>query len=202
MADSRAIAFVAGLIIGFMLAVYLGSHGYIEFGGTATTTIVTTTPQLSGCTISTLLDRDYYRTLPSILGNAKKSIYVVMYVVKYDPREPDDPVNMLLETLVNMSSRGLDVRVVVDDETYTSYPETIEFLKNSGVFLKLDEYKSRTTHAKIVIVDNETAVLGSHNWTESALTNNHEASIVTDCPSVVESLLNYFSNIWSNGRSI
>jgi len=71
---------------------------------------------------------------------------------------------------------------VVDDETYTSYPETIEFLKNSGVFLKLDEYKSRTTHAKIAIVDNETAVLGSHNWTESTLTNNHEASILTDCP--------------------
>jgi len=203
MVDGKAVAFVAGLIIGFMLAVYLGSHGYIEFGGTATTTVtVTTTSPLSGCTINTLLDRDYYRTLLSILGNAKRSVYVVMYVVKYDPREPDDPVNMLLETLVNMSNRGLDVKIVVDDETYTSYPETIEFLKNSGISLKLDEYKSRTTHAKIVIVDNETAVLGSHNWTESALTNNHEASIVTDCPGVVESLLHYFSNIWSNGRSV
>jgi len=86
-----------------------------------------------------------------------------MYVVKYDPHEPDDPVNILLETLANMSSWGLDVKIVVDDETYTSYPETIEFLKNSSVSLKLDEYKSHTTHAKIVIVDNETAVLGSHN---------------------------------------
>jgi len=203
MADSRVAAFVAGLIIGFVLAVYLESQGYIGFGGVATTTItVTATPQPYGCIVNTLLDKDYYRTLLNILGNAGKSIYVVMYVVKYDPREPGDPVNTLLETLANLSSRGLDVRVVVDDETYTSYPETIEFLKRSGIAVKLDESKSRTTHAKIVIVDNATAVLGSHNWTESALTSNHEASIVTDCPHVVESLLRYFSDIWSKGRNI
>jgi len=201
MANGRVAAFVVGLIIGFVLAVYLESQGYMGFGGSATT-ITTTVTQPYGCSVNTLLDRDYYRALLSILRNANKSIYVVMYVVKYDPREPNDPVNTLLRILANMSSRGLDVRVVVDDETYNSYPETVEFLKSSGVAVKLDESKSRTTHAKIVIVDNATAVLGSHNWTESALAYNREASIVTDCPSVVESLLRYFSDIWSRGRNV
>jgi len=201
MADARATAFVVGLIVGFVLAVYLESQGYMGFGGAATTITITAT-QPYGCTVNTLLDRDYYRTILSILGNAGKSIYVVMYVVKYDPYESNDPVNILLRILANMSSRGLDVRVVVDDTTYTSYPETIEFLKSSGVAVKLDESGSRTTHAKIVIVDNATAVLGSHNWTESALVSNREASIVTDCPNVVESLLRYFSDIWGRSRSV
>jgi len=79
MADSRVAAFVAGLIIGFVLAVYLESQGHIGFGGAANTTItVTATPQPYGCTVRTLLDTNYYGTLLSILENARKSIYVVI----------------------------------------------------------------------------------------------------------------------------
>lgn len=59
-----------------------------------------------------------------------------------------------------------------------------------------------TTHTKMVIIDNSTVILGSHNWTESALMSNHEASIETNCTSIVSKALSYFDNIWAGSRSI
>ena len=37
-------------------------------------------------------------------------------------------------------------------------------------------FPSQTTHTKVLIVDEQLALLGSTNWTYSALTNNNEVS--------------------------
>ena len=53
----------------------------------------------------------------------------------------------------------------------------------------LDEEKT-TTHAKIVIIDGRTAVVGSHNWTGSALSRNREASLLIDDRPVIAEIEN------------
>ncbi|MEM1634094.1 MAG: phospholipase D-like domain-containing protein [Sulfolobales archaeon] len=149
-----------------------------------------------------LTDKDYYDTLRWWLDRANKSVHVIMYVIKYDPKQYNDPVNILLYTLADLKRRGVDVKIIVDDTTMQSYPETISFLKNMSISIKLDESASKTTHAKIVIIDGYIVFIGSHNWTESALTRNHEVSVVIYDQSVGESMIRYFEDIWSKGRSI
>lgn len=58
--------------------------------------------------------------------SASKSIYAAIFVIKYDVKEYDDPVNQLLYALVNSHKRVLDVKVLVDDPTLRNYLNTIE----------------------------------------------------------------------------
>lgn len=196
------VAFIVGLVVGALLAFYFLKGGLSLTTPTTATVQPSTSGGVAGCNLVVLPDEEYYPAVLNLVKNARSSIYVVMYAVKYDPREPDDPVTQLLTYIVEKSRSGLDVKIVVDDVTYNDYPETIDFLLSSNVSLKLDESRGRTTHTKLVIVDNSTAVLGSHNWTESALTRNRELSILIGCRDVVRELLKYFDDIWMNGRSI
>lgn len=227
MASKIFVGFVFGLLIGFAIA-FAAMHVVQQRGAVATQTCVATLTQTQtmcvglqtpvhvaspatapsasvssvGCRVNVLVDKSYFQAVQSLLERANKSIYIVMYAMKYDPAEPGDPVNQLLNIVANKSRYGVDVKIIVDDVTYKDYPDTIAFLLGDNISVRLDESSGRTTHAKLVIVDNRTAVLGSHNWTESALRLNHEASIEIDCPDAVKTLLNYFDSLWAGGREI
>ena len=156
--------------------------------------------------------RGYYYTLTRpvevlvkegrIRGKVKEPIERYMRVPgeKYDPDDPDDPVNSLLALLCAKASKGLDVKVLVDDVTTKDYPWTIAYLKSCGVKVKV--WKSRANlHAKVVIVDEEHLLLGSHNWTESALRYNVEVSVYTRSPGAVREALNLFNKLWALASS-
>ncbi|MEM4514412.1 MAG: phospholipase D-like domain-containing protein [Ignisphaera sp.] len=152
--------------------------------------------------VDLLIDDDYYYTLLNILSKANKSIYIIMYAMKYDPNELNDPVNMLLYRVVNAYKRGLDVKVLLDDVTYTSYRETINYLKSEEVPIRLDRSNSITTHAKVVVVDDQYVFVGSHNWTESALKYNHEVTVLIKSDALAQQIKNYFEKLWNEGRTI
>jgi len=168
---------------------------------TATVTYTTTAPQ-GQVSATPLIDKNYFTTLLNHIEKATTSIHVIMYVVKYDPKEYNDPVNQILNGLASAYQRGVDVKVIVDDETYKSYPQTIEFLKSHEIPVKLDEKSSKRTHAKIIIIDGKIVFIGSHNWTESALTYNHEASVLINSQEIAKAFEEYFQNIWDNGRTV
>ncbi len=153
-------------------------------------------------TLDFVKDSEAYMALLNEINGASESIYVVMFIIKYDPDDPDDPVNDLLHALVRAKGRGLNVRVLVDDETLESYPETIAFLKGNGIDVRLDESGEVRTHAKMVVVDGRTLYVGSHNWTESALRYNHEAGLVVKDGEVVGEAENYFLRLWGAGREV
>ena len=47
-----------------------------------------------------------------------------------------------------------------------------------------------------MIIDNEIAILGSHNYTMSAFTINYEVSVIIQDKEVVNRLKTYFENLW------
>ena len=202
------VALFIGLVIGIAIGVYISKPQtqapQQTFSRETIRETVTITSPGSQETLNytILIDEDYYKELSQWIPRANKSMYVIMYVVKYDPKDPNDPVNKLLYTLSNLSKRGVDVKVVVDDETYRSYPETIDFMLRNNISVKLDESSARTTHTKLVIIDGEVVFFGSHNWTQSALEKNHELSIMIINRDVANTLTKYFNKIWSNGRSV
>lgn len=153
-------------------------------------------------TVIPLPDKAYYTAVKGLIERANRSVAVIMYVAKYDPQETNDPVNALLDALIKAKERGVSARVVLDDATYRSYKETLDYLMSRGVDFVLDEKAGVTTHVKMVIVDGEYLVVGSHNWTESALSHNHEYSILVRSREVAEKALSYFNQIWSKGRRI
>lgn len=96
----------------------------------------------------------------------------------------------------------MDVKVLIDGETLRSYPETIEFLKDNGINVGLDESDKIRTRVKMIIVDGKMLYIGSHNWTESALKYNREAGLLLENGEIVEEAESYFLKLWEGNREI
>lgn len=130
---------------------------------------------------------DYHTTALRLIAAARVRVSVVLYVARLDQ---DGPVAHLVEALSDAARRGVSVRVVLDrgrdwrtgapDEKNT---EIAARLRHSGVRVVLDE-EERTTHAKVLVIDDRHVVVGSHNWTRSALAANREWSLLIDDPEV------------------
>lgn len=190
-----AVGLVIGVVLGVALAYFL-----LEFSESR---YVLENVERGGVEVNLLFNQEYPSFVSGLLERSNKSIYVVMYVMKYDPKEDPkgDPVNYLISQLVKAKNRGVDVRVLVDDVTKQSYPDTITYLKSEGVPVRLDPRAGVTTHTKMVILDGEWVVLGSHNWTESALSSNNEGSVVLRSKDLAERATEYFIELWDQGRS-
>jgi len=54
-------------------------------------------------------------------------------------------------------------------------------------------------HSKMMIIDGEILVIGSHNYTQSAFTMNHEVSLIyrPDEPNALVEFEHYFFILWS-----
>lgn len=100
-----------------------------------------------------------------------------------------------------MPKGEVDIRVVVDDVTFKSYKETIDYLEQNEGPIKLDPKKGVTAHVKIMVIDGKHVFVGSHNWTESALSYNNEYSVLIHSRQVAEEIIEYFVNLWDNGRT-
>ncbi|MEM2409477.1 MAG: phospholipase D-like domain-containing protein [Thermofilaceae archaeon] len=196
---SRGPSAATFLVLGLILGVIIGAAGaFIALRVVAPLPA----PGQAQFTVELLPNMAYFERVSELIKRAEKSVYVVMFVMKYDPKEtPErDPANALIELLVDARNRGLDVRVVVDDTTRQSYPETIEYLKSKGVPVRLDPKAGVTTHAKIVVVDGRCSVIGSHNWTESALSSNNEFSVLLCSKDFAGEVEGYFMELWEQGR--
>jgi phosphatidylserine/phosphatidylglycerophosphate/cardiolipin synthase-like enzyme len=145
--------------------------------------------------------------LLELLPRARRSIHVVMYRLSIYPNYPGSLANGLVEALVGAAGRGLDVRVLIDDCRY--YADSAEAnlasaitLYQRGIEVRFDA-PELTTHAKLVLIDGESVVLGSTNWNYYALEENVEASVgILRIPEVASLFEAYFEALWREARAI
>jgi len=161
-----------------------------------------TREETSGAVIEVLPDTKYYTEVLKAIRSSKKYILVAMYLAKYDPDDLEDRANDLLRELIKARQRGVKVYVYLEYRTYSGTIKenllTATFLKRFGVEVRLDN-QTDTDHMKLVIVDGEVAFVGSHNWSEAALTYNHELSVKIKSREVVKVLERYFWLLWHRG---
>ncbi len=133
----------------------------------------------------------YIQSALRVIDGAEHQLTVVMYVVRYDDT---GPVAALLQSVAHAHKRGVAVRVVLDQgrDWNTGEPDSKhklaeKWLTDHGVPVFLDEL-DRTTHAKVIVADGRTVILGSHNWTRYALAKNREWSLQVDDPDLARSI--------------
>ena len=132
-------------------------------------------------------DEHYLGTVARLIAGAHERVWVAMFVVRSDG---EDPPRALMQALADAAARGCRVQVALDRgrDWQTKKPDNkhvlpAAWLTAHGVRVVLDEL-DRTSHTKAVIIDSRRAVIGSHNWTRSALTANREASLLIDEPAL------------------
>ncbi len=149
----------------------------------------------------------YGSTVARLLADAQHSVHAVLYRVSIYPQFQDSATTALTDGLRAAAGRGLDVRVLIDDCSFyaDSAEENLEsaiFLLQNGVDVRFDP-PSITTHAKLLIFDGETVVLGSTNWNYYAVERNIEANVaLLRMPDVASPFEAYFASLWSDGRPL
>ncbi len=142
----------------------------------------------------------YFEATLNEINQAKESIQVFMYLISIFPDQPESQVNKLVEALIKAKDRGVTVRVILDqnlDFTEEIHEEALyqnknqasyELLKRNGIPVFFDEAQVYT-HAKAIIIDEETVILGSTNWSKAALTRNNEANALIRSKELARNLL-------------
>ena len=147
--------------------------------------------------VELLLDADYSPQVLALIRGARKEVRVILY--KAQGEERSHP-RALLQALCEAKARGVDVQVLLDLDSAEpgKNRESQAFLKAGGVPVFLDA-PDTTTHAKALVVDGETLVVGSANWTQGALKHNHEASVLVRSRELAARLVESFDRIRKEG---
>ncbi len=162
--------------------------------------ITNTTDKKDISRIDILLDKAYYTSLIKDLSQAHESIKIIMYLFKatdYKSALPDHIIDML----VQKHAQGVNVSMLLNiDQGYSTHGggytlndtnlHTAKLLQAKGINVYFDS-PQRTTHAKVVIIDKKIVYIGSHNFTQSALRYNHEASVRIVSPSIAKEFSDY-----------
>lgn len=153
--------------------------------------IDSTVSDIKGVTI--LEDSDYYYFLDKILDKAKTRIFITMFLM-YTNKEKKSSTMLLLNKLIAAKNRGVDVKVILDSDKINC--NTHEILKGNGINAVYDTREIKT-HTKMVIIDNEHLIIGSHNWTSGSFYQYDDKSIYIESESLVAKSMKEFELQWA-----
>ncbi len=115
------------------------------------------------------------------IGNAKKSIFVQAYSFTNQP---------IAKALVEAQKRGVAVYMILDKSNQTAKYSAADFTDHFGVDTYIDD-KHAIAHNKIIIIDKETVITGSYNFTKAAENSNAENLLVIKSSQLADS---YYGN--------
>jgi phosphatidylserine/phosphatidylglycerophosphate/cardiolipin synthase-like enzyme len=153
--------------------------------------------------VQLVTDVQYFEVAKKLIHEAKYSIQVMMFEMGYYDKYPNTPSNLLIKELMNATKRGVKVEVILEvkegeDRTAKRNRHTGKILSESGVEVIYDPL-SKTTHAKLMVVDGQLSLLGSTNWTYYALTSNNEASVLIRSQELARAIIDYFNRVKTTG---
>jgi len=99
---------------------------------------------------------------------AKKQILVQAYSFTSAP---------IAQALMLAHRRGIDVKVILDKSQKTQRYTSSTFLTHQGIPTWID-YKVAIAHNKVMVLDNETVITGSFNFTSAAQNKNAENLLI------------------------
>ncbi|MCM8803990.1 MAG: phospholipase D-like domain-containing protein [Candidatus Omnitrophica bacterium] len=148
--------------------------------------------------VTPLLNEEYAKNLIDFIKKAKKSIKVIMFETSYYKEYPESISNQILREVVNAKKRGIEVEIILELSKFENIKrknfEAAKFLAENGIKVYFDR-ENKTTHSKLLIIDNKYIFIGSHNWNYYALEKNNETSVLIDSEKVADLYIQYFSQI-------
>jgi len=140
--------------------------------------------------LEVIIGKEFPDKVIPLINQAKHSIKICVFDWRWYPNEPGNPVQQFNQALIVVFRRGVKVSVI------TNCQDIIEILKKFGINAK-HFISSKILHTKLIIIDDQTVIIGSHNYTQSAFTMNQEVSCVLSLPLDLSRFVKYFDNIFS-----
>ena len=145
--------------------------------------------------VKVVTNSDYFIELHKALSEAKSSIHIVAFELKYYKSFPTSLQNQIVTDLIDAKKRGVEVKALVDE--YSTDNNAFDILRENGVEVKLDS-ENVTTHAKLVIIDGKIVLVGSTNLSFYALEKNNEANALIEDEKTAQEFEDYFQKLWKS----
>ncbi len=126
------------------------------------------------------------RKILDLCHGAKKSIDICVFTISDDS---------LSEAIFKAHQRGIDVRIITDNDKSNDLGSDVDELTRKGVPVRMDRTDNHMHH-KFAVFDQTTLLNGSFNWTRSASRYNQENIVVSADVRVVERFCNEFDRLW------
>lgn len=156
--------------------------------------IVFFSPPCSGCNakVSFVFSPGAEGEVVSFIRSAQKTIDIEMYVFTSES---------VLRELADAEKRGVQVRVILEPRVEDSRKERVfATLQGIGADARWASMEFKLTHSKFAIVDGKRALVGSINFSQSALTANREAAAEIEGEGVKE-LSAIFESDWQKASA-
>lgn len=121
-----------------------------------------------------------------LFATAKKSADVCVYTITDD---------RIANAIVEAHQRGVQVRIISDNEKAFDPGSDITRLERAGVRVRVDRSPYHMHH-KFALFDQELLLTGSYNWTRGAAENNEENFVITDERRLVSPFSDLFERLW------
>jgi len=125
-------------------------------------------------------------TIINFLKRAENSIQICVFTISD---------NNITKQIVECFERGVNVRIITDNDKQYDRGSDISYLAGKGLNIKVDMTRHHMHH-KFAIIDNTELLTGSYNWTRSAEVYNQENLIITQNTEFIRRFKNEFENLW------
>jgi len=122
------------------------------------------------------------------IASAKTSLYAAVY---------DITLESVGEALVQAKQRGVDVRVIMDDECAAKAGSQYSKLAQLGL-VKTDHSSSNFMHNKFMVIDSQFVWTGSTNFTDRGVHYNNNNSILINSKKLAQDYTTEFMEMWQD----
>ena len=126
------------------------------------------------------------RKLRELCQGSRRSIDVCVFTIADD---------RLTEELIAAHARGVQVRIISDNDKRFDDGSDIERLAARGIAVRLDDAPFHMHH-KFALFDGQLLANGSFNWTRSASSSNQENLVVSHDAYLVRCFGGQFEQLW------
>ena len=147
---------------------------------------------------------DFLNSAHLLIDAARETIWISTFKVEMGNKSKHNKLNAFFNTLATKAAAGLDVRLLTNKQGEQGHvPHTnaqvINYLKKKDIRVR-HLRNSRICHAKMILVDDQYAIIGSHNLSIKSCHNNFEISYLITALDVVSHLVRIFLETWDKGK--
>lgn len=135
-----------------------------------------------------IIGREFSKVVTQLIKEAKQSVKILAYDWRWYPTDIGSSIQKFNLEILHAVNRGVDINVLLNgDGVFDDYVR--KNIKIKRVHTK------RIMHIKLIIIDEKTLVIGSHNLTKNAFELNHEMSVVLDDPVALSHCNRFFDDL-------
>ncbi len=137
-----------------------------------------------------ILGKNYPKQVIPLIESARHTINIVVFDWRWYESDPANPCQLFNAAIVRAAKRGVIVRACVNSESIKTP------LIANGIDVRIPISKS-LMHTKMIIIDDVILIMGSHNFSQSAFTQNFETSAILRDHEEISKFSSFFDSLWS-----